>query len=147
MPGAHATVVIGASPADVCAVITDFANYPEFVPDVAQAVVLRTVPGDTPEWTVRFSLRVVRPIGYTLRLWAEPVHPDGTRVVRWSLVEGSVLRANEGSWTLSPCAEGTTVLYEVSVELALYVPSSLTRLLAGTNLPLMLTAFKDRLEA
>lgn len=148
MPSAQGTIGIAASPLSVRAVITDFSKYPEFVPEVVEATVLRAVgASNQEEWTVHFALRVVRPVRYTLRLWSEPERVDGTLIVRWELVEGSVLRANAGSWTLTPGPAGTTATYDVSLELALFVPKSLIKLLAGTNLPQVLDAFRRRVES
>lgn len=143
MPSARGSVEIAASPERVRDVLTDFARYPEFVPDMALATVLR---GATSEWTVKFRVSVVRPIDYTLRLWLDPPAPDGGIALRWALVEGAVFRANDGSWTLTPSAAGTLATYELSVELALFMPRSLLRLLTGKSLPRMLEAVRDRVE-
>ncbi len=143
MPSARASIRIAAAPVHVRSVVTDFARYPEILPEMRVATVLRAAPGD---WTVAFTLDLVRPVSYTLRLWQEE-QGDGAVVVRWSLVEGNLFRANEGSWTLRPLPDGATeATYEVLVQLALFVPKPLMSGLAGTNLPKMLEAFKIRAE-
>lgn len=143
MPSARGSIEIAASPERVRDVLTDFARYPEFVPDMALATVLRA---GASEWTVKFRVSVVRPIEYTLRLWLEPPTADGVIALRWALVEGTVFRGNDGGWTLSPSATGTLATYELSVELALFMPRSMLRLLTGKSLPRMLEAVRDRVE-
>ncbi len=143
MPSAHGSVEIAASPERVRDVLVDFARYPEFIPDMARATMLRAGPSD---WTVQFRVSVVRPIDYTLRLWLEPPTAAGAIALRWSLVEGPVFRANDGSWTLTRTATGTLATYDLSVELALFMPRSLLRLLTGKSLPRMLDAVRDRVQ-
>jgi ribosome-associated toxin RatA of RatAB toxin-antitoxin module len=143
MPSAQGAVAIAASTEHVRDVLTDFARYPEFVPDMTAATVLRAAAG---EWTVQFRVSVVRPIEYILRLWLEPPAASCEVVLRWALVEGAVFRANDGCWTLTPSTGGTLANYQVSVELALFMPRSLLRLLTGKSLPRMLDAVRAAAE-
>ena len=144
MPAAHTTVEVDAAPAVLMGIITDFGRYPQFLADMEEAVVLRG-PDEGPqgtEWTVRFAVRVIRRLEYTLRLW----RPNDAEL-RWSLVEG-VFKANDGGWTLTPLDGGarTHARYDLEIELGMFVPGSVMKTLVERNLPATLAAFKARAE-
>jgi len=122
------------------AVITDFAAYPEFLPEMMESTVLSAAPG---EWTVRFAVRIIRRIEYTLRL----VQESDTRL-RWSLVSG-MFQANSGGWELSPLDGGarTRAAYELDLDVGMFVPGSVMKTLVEVNLPATLSAFKARAES
>lgn len=145
---ASCTVAVHAPPSRLLAVILDFPAYPVFLPEIQRAVVVQHTAGAT-EWTVSFHAEVVRAMSYTLQLWRAPDLPDGGIVVRWSLAEGALFKANEGSWTLRPLdgpTPRTLATYEIRVELGVFVPTSLVATLTGTSLPGTLAAFKARAE-
>lgn len=107
------SITIDAPPADVMAVIADFESYPEWAKGVQQAEVTVPGAGDRAE-QVYFSLDVP-PIKdeYTLSYdW------DGDREVTWTLVEGHMLKALDGVYTLVDQGDGST---EVTYRLALDV--------------------------
>jgi ribosome-associated toxin RatA of RatAB toxin-antitoxin module len=152
MPSARQSFVVHATPTELRSVIVEFGRYPEFLPAMEEATVLRSLPDSPSEWTVAFSLNLIRRVAYTLRLWEDArTTSDGSIVIRWSLVEGALFKANEGSWTLTPMlapdgAIWTTAAYQIDVELDVFLPRPLLSSLTGSNLPLALAAFKDRAE-
>jgi ribosome-associated toxin RatA of RatAB toxin-antitoxin module len=86
MPSSVQNITIETTPAEMMAVITDFASYPDFLPEMERAEVLLAEPG---AWEVRFTVRVIRQLSYTLRL----VQLDAL-TLQWSLLEG-VFRSND----------------------------------------------------
>lgn len=136
MPAATRTISIAAPPTDFMALLTDFASYPSFLPDMREAKVLRSKPG---EWEVRFTLQVIRRLTYTLRL----TQPDPLSL-RWSLVEG-LFRANEGGWRLSATGDGqsTEAHYEIDIQLGMFVPGNIVRSLVDKGLPETLDRFRQ----
>jgi ribosome-associated toxin RatA of RatAB toxin-antitoxin module len=107
------SIVIGAPPAAVMAVIADFESYPAWAKGVRTADVVSTGPDGRAE-RVFFSLDV-SPIKdeYTLAYtW------DDDRQVTWTLVEGGLLCALDGAYLLRDLGEGRT---EVTYRLALDV--------------------------
>ncbi|MSP55839.1 MAG: hypothetical protein EXR69_09595 [Myxococcales bacterium] len=145
---AACTVTVHAPPSRLLSEILDFPAYPLFISDMRRAVVVQHSTGGT-EWTVAFEAEVVRALNYTLQIWRAPDLPDGSNVVRWSLVDGALFKANEGSWTLRPLdgpAPRTLATYEIRVELGVFVPASLMASLIGTSLPGIVAAFKARAE-
>ena len=107
------SIVIDAAPADVMAVIADFGAYPAWAKGVQTAEVTAPGAGGRAE-QVHFALDV-SPIKdeYTLAYdW------DGDREVTWTLVEGNILKALDGAYTLQDRGDGST---EVTYRLALDV--------------------------
>ena len=107
------SIVVDAPPADVMAVIADFDAYPTWAKGVQTADVRATGPDGRAE-QVFFALDV-SPIKdeYTLAYdW------DHDREVTWSLVEGNMLKALDGAYTLEDLGGGRT---EVTYRLALDV--------------------------
>jgi ribosome-associated toxin RatA of RatAB toxin-antitoxin module len=139
VPIARQCVDIDAPPEAVMRVLCDFAAYPRFVPDMEESVVLRE---DPPRWTVRFALRIIRRLEYTLLL-----HREDDLHLRWSLVEGA-FRANSGGWSLEPLNGGarTRATYTLDIDLGMFIPGSVLNSLLHQNLPAMLAAFKARVE-
>ncbi len=139
MPAARRTIEIDASPERVMEVITDFAAYPRFLPDMRAVEVLES---GADRWVARFTLHVIRDLVYTLEL----TRPDPLRL-SWSQVEG-VFSANDGGWELEPLDEGrrTRATYTLDVRVGMFVPGSIVRSLLDQSLPDTLARFKDEAE-
>lgn len=139
MKGASHSIEINASPEEVYEVLVDFEAYPGFVPNQTGARVLSR-EGDV--WRVRFELSVVKKLAYTLELRGTP-----SLSLRWTLIEGDMMKANEGGWLLLALPDGRTrATYDIAVELKGFIPSSVTNSLVSTTLPANLKAFKDEAE-
>ena len=137
MPAARRSIDVAVSPDKLMAVVTDFAAYPRFLPEMEEATILRR-DGDV--WVVRFAIRVVRRLEYTLRLERQ----SPTRL-RWSLVEGA-FKANNGGWDLTATATGTQAEYHIDLDVGMFVPGSVMKTLVETSLPATLAAFKKEAE-
>lgn len=140
MPVARRIIEIDVPPAALMRVICDFAAYPRFLPDMEEATVLRAEPA---RWTVRYCVRIIRRVEYTL----DHVLEADTRL-RWALVEGA-FKSNNGSWDLEPLDSGarTRATYTLDTDLGMFVPGSVLKTLLESNLPATLAAFKQRAEA
>jgi ribosome-associated toxin RatA of RatAB toxin-antitoxin module len=138
MPSSVQNITIQTTPAEMMAVITDFASYPDFLPEMERAEVLLAEPG---AWEVRFTVRVIRQLSYTLRL----VQLDPL-TLQWSLLEG-VFRSNDGGWSLAARSEGgTTASYRIDVQIGMFVPGNIVNSLVERGLPQTLQRFKDEAE-
>lgn len=116
---------------DFYRLVTDFEAYPTFLSDVKAA---RVISHKGQAWEASFVARVVKDIDYTLRLVGKP--PAG---LSWSLVQSSVMTANDGYWKLDDLGSGRTrATYAVALTLSRFVPSSVTRMLVQARLPAML---------
>ena len=140
MPSASTTVDIDVSPEKMLSVITDFAAYPSFIPEMKEADIVKSAD-DT--WDVCFKIHVIRSLEYTLRLvQRSPTH------IEWSLVSG-VFKSNTGSWKLVPIRDGagTRATYSVVISVGMFIPKTVVKNLVGKSLPSMLGQFKRRAES
>jgi ribosome-associated toxin RatA of RatAB toxin-antitoxin module len=139
MRGTKQSIEIAATPELVWDVIVDFESYPSFVPNQTGATIIERAEG---RWRVEFALSIAKRLRYTLDLEGER-----GRTLRWHLVDGDMMKENEGGWLLEPLPDGRTrATYDIAVELKGFVPASVTNLLVAQTLPANLQAFKDEAE-
>ncbi len=139
MQAAQHSVDIAATPDQVWDVIVDFESYPAFVPNQTAVRILSRAEG---RWRAEFELQVAKRLRYTLELVGER-----GKSLRWHLVEGDMMKTNEGGWLLTALPDGTTrAAYDISVELKGFIPTSITKMLVQQTLPANLKAFKDEAE-
>ncbi len=136
------SITVNASPAEVMAVIADFASYPEWAGSVKSAVVTETGPDGRPA-QVEFKLdagaiRDEYALAYT---W------DADRLVSWSLVRGQMQKSQQGSYALAPAGEGTEVTYSLTVDLAIPMLGMLKRKAEKVIMDTALKELKKRVEA
>lgn len=136
------SIVVDAPPAEVMAVIADFPAYPEWAKGVQTAdVVVEGQDGRAEQ--VFFELDVA-PIKdeYTLAYdW------DGDREVRWHLVEGKMLRALDGAYTLRPRGSGTEVTYRLALDVSIPLIGMLKRKGEKILIDTALKGLKKRVES
>jgi uncharacterized protein YndB with AHSA1/START domain len=137
------TIRIAAPPEQVMEVIADFAAYPTWAEQINEVEILAEGgPGRAER--VRFTMDA-GPIkdSYTLDYtWA----PDGMSV-RWTLVKGQIQRAQDGSYVLEKVADGTTVTYALSVDLAIPIIGMLRRKAEKVIIDTALKGLKRRVES
>ncbi len=137
------SIVVDAPPADVMAVIADFESYPEWAKGVQKAEVVEPGTGDRAD-QVYFALDV-SPIKdeYTLAYdW------DGDREVTWTLVEGNMLRALDGAYTLVDRGDGSTeVTYRLALDVSIPLIGMLKRKGEKILIDTALKGLKKRVEA
>ena len=102
----RSSITIEAAPAEVMAVISDFARYPEWTGEVKEAEILATDDQGRAE-----RVRLVLDAGaikddHTLQYtWGGPGQ------VSWSLVKSQMLRTLDGSYTLVPVQGGKATVH------------------------------------
>jgi len=137
------SIVVDAPPADVMAVIADFESYPEWAKGVQKAEVVEPGTGDRAD-QVYFALDV-SPIKdeYTLAYdW------DGDREVTWTLVEGNMLRALDGAYTLVDRGDGSTeVTYHLALDVSIPLIGMLKRKGEKILMDAALKGLKKRVES
>lgn len=133
------SITINASPEKAFEVITDFENYPQFLPEVKDVVIGNESAKGA---VVSFTMHMVKSVKLTLKFkLSKPT------TVSWELVQGDMMRSNSGSWKLTKLSGNKTkATYSVDVEFGLLVPNSLGTALIENNLPGMLKNFKKRIE-
>lgn len=140
MPEVQESIEINASPEECYKVIWDFAKYPEFL-DSVDATKVKKKKGNTCE--VEFSVSVIKTVNYTVKAKGVPGES-----VEWQLVAGDFFKKNDGHWDLEELEDGVTLAtYTLDVDMRMFVPKTVTKMLIGSNLPGMLQAFKERIES
>ncbi len=137
------SITIDAPPGDVMAVIADFESYPAWAKGVQTAEVTVEGAGDRAE-QVYFALDV-SPIKdeYTLAYdW------DGDREVTWTLVEGNMLKALDGAYTLVDRGDGSTeVTYRLALDVSIPLIGMLKRKGEKILIDTALKGLKKRVES
>lgn len=145
MPSASRSIVINTPAEHLFETITDYESYPEFIPETLGVEVMkRSKKKDGSRVSeVKFDIKVIKQVDYTLRLTEEP-----NTKVSWELVEGRIFKTNNGSWELKSAGKGKTeATYSVDITIGLLVPQAITNMLVGSSLPKMLEQMKDRAES
>lgn len=138
------STVIAASPTDIMAVIADLEAYPEWTASVREVRVVKAGEHDGRPLEARFVLDA-GPIKdrYTLSYeWT------GDEQVRWTLVEGGLIKALEGSYTLAALDDSSTeVTYQLSVDVAIPMLGLMKRKAEKVIIDTALNELKKRVEA
>lgn len=122
------------------AVITDFAQYPKFLKDIRTIRVLKSTKTGA---EIYFKLTVFKEIEYVLKFTLK-----APTSVTWTLQSGDAFRKNSGSWKLKTLGkDATEATYTLDVELGLFMPGMISKMLVANSLPATLNAFKKRIES
>jgi ribosome-associated toxin RatA of RatAB toxin-antitoxin module len=136
------SITVAAPPADVMAVIADFPSYPEWVAAAKQVDVLETGP-DGRARRVHFVLDA----GAVKDDYVLEYTWDDDRRVSWHLVQGQMQKRQEGSYTLSETAPGTTdVTYAIAIDLSIPMLGMIKRKAEKVILDTALKELKKRVE-
>ena len=136
------SIDIDADPAAVMGVIADFDNYPTWAGSVKKAAVLETGPdGRAKRVAFNLSAGPVQDRYELSYVW------HGDRSVEWTLVQGQMMRAQEGRYLLEPTANGTHVTYWLSVDLLIPMLGLLKRKAERVVMDQALHELKKRVEA
>ena len=136
------STTIAASPAEVMAVINDYASYPAWA-GVKTAEVLTEYEDGTPA-EVRLSVSQMG-IDATYTLAYEYYEDDGG--VSWTTVEASgAVKDIQGEYVLDPAGDGTEVTYRLALEMGVSLPGFLRRKAEKQVVSTALGGLKKRVE-
>ena len=134
-----ASIDIDATPDEIMEVIADFERYPEWVDAMKSAEVLTR--SGTKAKTVRMVLdHSLVNDDYVLDYDWQPT------VVSWKLVEGTLLKAMDGSYALQPKGSSTTVTYQLKVDVNMPMIGLFKRKAEKTIIDGALKNLKKRVE-
>ncbi len=137
------SITINARPTDVMAVIADVEAYPEWTASVKSVEVLTVYEDDGRPGEATFVLDA----GAIKDTYTLSYEWDGDAEVRWSLVEAGLLRALDGSYTLTDNRDGTTdVTYQLTVELSIPMLGMMKRKAEKVIIDTALKELKKRVE-
>jgi len=136
--------VAQASPAEVYAVVTDFASYPRFFPEFTATRVLETVGTRV---RVEFNVQVVVAARYVLDLVCDP----NAHTVDWTFVEGTIITDSRGSWRFTSEGAGTRLDYSAALEVKAPLPGFVLRKISdaivSASLPAMFASITREVAA
>lgn len=136
------SITIDADPSQIMAVIADFPNYPVWAGSVKSAQVRETGADGRPR-QVAFVLDagIVRDQYVLDYVW------HGDEQVEWTLVEGQMMRAQNGRYVLARQDRGRThVTYTLSVDLSIPMLGLLKRKAERVVMDTALKELKKRVE-
>jgi len=138
----ESSIVINATPAQVMAVIADLPSYPEWSDGVKSVEVLSVWddgrPGDA---------RFVVDAGVIKDTYQLEYDWDDDTSVTWKLVEGQMMKALDGAYTLSDNGDGTTtVSYQLSVDVSIPMIGLIKRKAEKVIVDTALRGLKERVE-
>jgi ribosome-associated toxin RatA of RatAB toxin-antitoxin module len=139
----ESSITINASPAQVMAVIADLPRYPEWSDGMKSVEVLTEFedgrPGDA---------RFVVDAGAIKDTYSLEYDWDGDRSVSWKLTEGGMLKAMDGTYTLTDAGDGsTTVNYQLAVDVSIPMIGLIKRKAEKVIVDTALRGLKERVES
>lgn len=139
------SVEIAAEPGAVLDVIADFDAYPEWTGEMKEVEVLAEDEDGWPD-QVRFVLDA-GPIKDTYVLdYDWDVDESGAGTVTWRLVEATMIKTLDGSYTLEAVGGGTRVTYDLTVDVKIPMLGMLKRKAERTIIDTALKGLKKRVE-
>ncbi|MER5766761.1 SRPBCC family protein [Streptomyces sp. NPDC001985] len=138
------SITIEAAPADVMGVIADFDRYPEWTGEVKQAeVISRDGEGRAEQVRLVLDAGAIKDDHTLAYTWSGP------HQVSWTLVKSQMLRAIDGSYTLTPVGGGdrTEVTYRLTVDVKIPMLGMIKRKAEKVIIDRALDGLKKRVES
>jgi ribosome-associated toxin RatA of RatAB toxin-antitoxin module len=142
----RSSIQIEAEPGAVLDVIADFESYPEWAEQVKVATIL-TEDGDGWADQVEYTLDAGAIRDTYVLSYEWDIDDAGTGVVSWSLVRATVLKALTGSYALAASAGGTSVTYQLEVDVKIPMLGMLKRKAEKIIIDTALKELKKRVES
>ncbi|GAA3263284.1 cyclase [Streptomyces lavendulae subsp. lavendulae] len=137
------SITIEAAPADVMAVIADFARYPEWTGEVKEAEVLATdAEGRAAKVRLLLDAGAIKDDHTLAYSW------KGSDEVSWTLDKSQMLRQLDGSYRLAALPGGRTeVTYQLTVDVKIPMLGMIKRKAEKVIIDRALAGLKKRVEA
>lgn len=136
--------VAGRTPAELYAVVTDYASYPRIIPEFTGA---RVVSQHGTTTRVELRARVVVEVRYVIDI----VHQPEAFTTSWTFVEGEVVSDSVGGWRFTAEGTGTRIHYRAGVAIKAPLPkfviNKVSNALMGTSIPNMFRAVEREAQA
>ncbi|MEG8275957.1 SRPBCC family protein [Streptomyces sp. AHA2] len=137
------SITIEAAPADVMAVIADFARYPDWTGEVKEAEVLKSdAQGRAEQVRLVMDAGAIKDDQVLAYTWT------GDNEVSWTLVKSQMLRSLDGTYLLKPAGTGgTEVTYALTVDVKIPMLGMIKRKAEKVIIDRALAGLKKRVEA
>jgi ribosome-associated toxin RatA of RatAB toxin-antitoxin module len=134
---------VAAAPQRCIDVALDFERYPDWAPDIKESTVIER---DERGRATRVGFRAAA-MGRSATYVLQYRYSEDNRRIEWSLIEGDIMRALDGTYVFEQAADGTTdVTYHLSVELVVPIPGFVKRRAEGKIMGTALRELKHRVE-
>jgi ribosome-associated toxin RatA of RatAB toxin-antitoxin module len=140
---AHERIRIDASPQRCYEVAIDFEEYPNWARDVKQANILER---DDEGRGIRVAYRAAG-LGKSFRYTLAYDYSLAPATFSWGLAEGEGLKSLDGTYRFEPDGDGTRVIYDLEIELAMPLPGLIKRRAAGIIMGTALRELKKAVES
>ncbi|MEY9843552.1 SRPBCC family protein [Streptacidiphilus sp. MAP5-3] len=138
----RSSTTIEATPAQVMAVIADFAAYPAWTGEVKEIEVIRQgTDGRAEEVRLLLDAGAIKDDHTLAYTW------DGDRKVSWTLVKSQMLKSLDGSYTLTPTGDKTEVTYQLAVDVKIPMLGMIKRKAEKVIIDRALAGLKKRVES
>jgi ribosome-associated toxin RatA of RatAB toxin-antitoxin module len=140
----ESSIDIDAAPAAVMAVIADLASYPQWSDGIVSVQVLSVYEEDDRPADARFQVES----GLIKDTYELEYDWNEERSVSWTLTKGDLLKAMDGSYTLTDNGNGTTtVQYRLSVDVRIPMIGAMKRKAEKVIIDTALKGLKKRVES
>lgn len=142
MAKAKTSDVFKCNPKDFFSVVTDYANYPEFLTEVKKCSIIKS---EANKKLVEYDVSMIKSFSYKLQM-NENYIENGISTVKWEFVSGDVFKSLKGQWTIEAEGDGTRATYEVEATFGLFVPGPIANTLVSVSLPNMISSYHKRIS-
>ena len=137
----ESNIVIAADPASIMAVIADLPAYPQWSDGITSVTVLTESEGRPRTALFELASGPIRDSYELEYTW------DGDAGVDWHLVRGDMLRAMDGSYTLTPQGPGQTLVsYRLAVDVKVPMIGMIKRKAEKVIVDTALRGLRSRVE-
>src|SRR3954447_4556299 len=136
-------IVIDAPAARLLEALLDFERYPDWAADIKDVEVLERDEAGRGN-LVRYRAPAM---GESARYTLTYDYSDVPNSMSWKLVEGSIMRVLDGSYTFDAQDAGTLVTYHLEVDLIVPIPGFVKRRAEGKIMGTALRELKKRVES
>jgi ribosome-associated toxin RatA of RatAB toxin-antitoxin module len=138
----ESSIVIAAAPSAIMAVIADIASYPDWSDGVKSVEILTEYEDGRPA-----DARFVVDAGAIKDTYALEYDWEGDESVSWTLTEGQMMKALDGSYRLTDNGDGTTtVVYQLAVDVSIPMIGLIKRKAEKVIVDTALRGLKERVE-
>ncbi|MBV8559163.1 MAG: SRPBCC family protein [Acidimicrobiia bacterium] len=136
-------IVIAATPEELLRVLLDFERYPVWAADIKD-VEVRERDDEGRGTLVAYRAAAM---GQSARYTLAYDYSDIPKSMSWKLVEGSIMRVLDGSYTFEAQDPGTLVTYHLEVDLIVPIPGFVKRRAEGKIMGTALRELKKFVES
>ncbi len=133
------TEVFQCTPEQFFSIVSDYEKYPEFLSEVKKCKVIDTKDNKK---LVEYQVSMIKSFAY--RLW---ITENPGKKIEWTFESGDIFKTLTGSWEIADLLGKTQAKYSVDATFKIFVPGPVAKALVKTNLPNMMKAYHNRIQA